>query len=120
MAIEEQTDSEAASGLAAQVGARMRDIRKSKGMTLMEIAHECGTTPQTIQRLETANMTLSIEWVERISAALGVEPRALFGDDDALLRGLSLRKVRSNARTVRLQAMDFIEQVDEFLEKSGE
>jgi transcriptional regulator with XRE-family HTH domain len=67
--------------LAATVGARIRVIRKQRGLTLLELARRCGTTPQTTQRLESANMTLSLDWLELIADALGVEPHQLFCDD---------------------------------------
>ncbi|MGB3167239.1 MAG: helix-turn-helix transcriptional regulator, partial [Alteraurantiacibacter sp.] len=58
---------------------RIRDIRKSKGMTLAEVAAACepSTTAQTIGRLETGTRNLSLVWMNRIGAALGVDPEAL-------------------------------------------
>ncbi|MDX2265330.1 MAG: helix-turn-helix transcriptional regulator [Hyphomicrobiales bacterium] len=58
---------------------RIRELRKARDMTLKELADKIGTTPQTVQRLETANMTLSIAWLEKIAAALNVEPADLIG-----------------------------------------
>lgn len=53
---------------------RIRDIRKSRGLTLADVAAACSppTTPQTIGRLETGMRTVSIDWLERIAAAMGV------------------------------------------------
>lgn len=58
---------------------RIRDIRKAKGMTLAELAQNCSppTTAQTIGRLETGMRNLSLKWMERIAAALEVDPEAL-------------------------------------------
>ena len=58
---------------------RIRDVRKSKHMTLHEVAVACvpPTTAQTIGRLETGMRTVSVGWLNRISAALGVEPSEL-------------------------------------------
>lgn len=58
---------------------RIRDIRKSKGITLAELAAACDppTTAQTIGRLETGMRNLSLKWMERIAAALDVEPESL-------------------------------------------
>jgi transcriptional regulator with XRE-family HTH domain len=44
-------------------------------MTLDDVARACDppTTPQTIGRLETGTRTVSIDWLNRIAAALGVE-----------------------------------------------
>ncbi|ATE65971.1 helix-turn-helix domain-containing protein [Rhizorhabdus dicambivorans] len=53
----------------------IRDVRHAMGMTLQDVADRCTppTTAQTIGRLETGTRTVSIAWLNRISAALGVE-----------------------------------------------
>jgi transcriptional regulator with XRE-family HTH domain len=58
---------------------RIRDIRKAKGFTLADLAAACDppTTAQTIGRLETGMRSLSLSWMNRIAAALGVEPASL-------------------------------------------
>ena len=58
---------------------RIRDVRKQKGLTLAEVAMACRppTTAQTIGRLETGMRNLSLDWMNRIAAALGVEPETL-------------------------------------------
>ncbi len=58
---------------------RLREIRKNRGLTLADVAARCNppTTAVTIGRLETGMRQLTIPWVERIAAALGIEPRDL-------------------------------------------
>jgi transcriptional regulator with XRE-family HTH domain len=58
---------------------RIREVRKAKRMTLEDVAQACSppTTPQTIGRLETGMRTVSIGWLNRIAAALGVAPTDL-------------------------------------------
>lgn len=58
---------------------RVRDIRLQKGMTLADVAAACKppTTAQTIGRLETGMRNLSLVWMNRIAAALNVEPETL-------------------------------------------
>ena len=58
---------------------RIRDVRKARGLTLADVAAACvpPTTPQTIGRLETGTRTVSIDWLERIAAALDVPASAL-------------------------------------------
>jgi len=53
---------------------RIREVRKAKRMTLEDVAKACvpATTPQTIGRLETGTRTVSVGWLNRIAAALGV------------------------------------------------
>ncbi|WP_305096417.1 helix-turn-helix domain-containing protein [Croceibacterium aestuarii] len=64
---------------------RIRDVRKQKGMTLADVAEACDppTTPQTIGRLETGMRNLSLDWMNRIAAALGVEPEMILKGRDA-------------------------------------
>lgn len=54
---------------------RIRDVRKAKGLTLADVAARCKppTTAQTIGRLETGTRVLSLIWINRIAAALGVD-----------------------------------------------
>lgn len=58
---------------------RIRDIRKAKGLTLADLAAACDppTTAQTIGRLETGMRSLSLTWMNRIAAALKVDPASL-------------------------------------------
>lgn len=53
---------------------RIRDVRKARGLTLEDVALRCDppTTAQTIGRLETGMRTVSVGWLNRIAAALGV------------------------------------------------
>ena len=64
---------------------RIRDIRKQKGMTLSDLAEACDppTTPQTVGRLETGMRNLSLKWMERIAAALEVDPEMLVRSEAA-------------------------------------
>ncbi len=54
---------------------RIRDVRRARRMTLQDVADRCEppTTPQTIGRLETGTRTVSVGWLNRIAAALGVD-----------------------------------------------
>lgn len=64
---------------------RIRDIRLQKGMTLAQVAAACSppTTAQTIGRLETGMRNLSLVWMNRIAAALAVEPELLLRSENA-------------------------------------
>jgi transcriptional regulator with XRE-family HTH domain len=64
---------------------RIRDVRKQKRMTLADVALRCHppTTPQTIGRLETGMRNLSLDWMNKIAAALEVAPEVLLRADEA-------------------------------------
>ncbi|WP_448502003.1 helix-turn-helix domain-containing protein [Sphingomonas sp.] len=54
----------------------IREVRRARGLTLDQLARACDppTTAQTIGRLETGTRTVSLAWLSRIAAALGVDP----------------------------------------------
>jgi transcriptional regulator with XRE-family HTH domain len=60
---------------------RIREFRKLRGMTLHALAKQVGTTAQTIQRLETGNMTVSLDWLMRIADVFGMPAAALLVSD---------------------------------------
>jgi transcriptional regulator with XRE-family HTH domain len=64
---------------------RVRDIRKQKRLTLADVAARCKprTTAQTIGRLETGTRNLSLVWMNRIAAALEVEPELLLSSENS-------------------------------------
>lgn len=72
---------------------RIRDIRREKKLTLADVAARCSppTTAQTIGRLETGTRQLSLTWMNRIAAALEVEP-------ELLVRGEAVEQPRFLAR----------------------
>jgi transcriptional regulator with XRE-family HTH domain len=60
---------------------RIREFRKLHGMTLQTLAQKVGTTAQTIQRLETGNMTVSLDWLTRIADVFKVPAAVLLVSD---------------------------------------
>ncbi len=56
---------------------RIRHFRRERGLTQTELAVRLGTTAATVSRLETADMTVSTDWLERIATVLGVDAMAL-------------------------------------------
>lgn len=64
---------------------RLRDIRKEKGLTLADVAARCvpATTAQTIGRLETGTRNLSLVWMNRIAAALDIDPELLVRSENS-------------------------------------
>ena len=63
---------------------RIREDRRARGVTLDDVAKACSppTTPQTIGRLETGTRTVSVGWLNRIAAALGVDAADLVDHPD--------------------------------------
>lgn len=61
---------------------RIRDIRMAfePRVTLEAIAEQCNTTRQTIARLETGEMELTVSWLVKVAKALRVPPAKLLPD----------------------------------------
>lgn len=81
---------------------RIRDIRREKGLTLADVAERCSppTTPQTIGRLETGTRELSLKWMNRIAAALGVDPELLVRGEESPVPQLVARLADSGAEAL--------------------
>lgn len=87
-------------GLQRLIGHRLRNLRKRKGLTLENVASAVGSTPQTIQRLETNNMTINIEWLEKMCAVLDVQPIVLFDVNFNNRIGVSLPELKAITETL--------------------
>lgn len=81
---------------------RIRDIRKQKNLTLADVAARCTppTTAQTIGRLETGMRNLSLTWMNRIAAALEVDPELLVKADAAAEPRIVARITASGAEAL--------------------
>ena len=81
---------------------RIRDIRRQKRMTLADVAARCSppTSSQTIGRLETGMRNLSLTWMNRIAAALDVDPELLVRGDEAERPKLIARLLDSGAEAL--------------------
>ncbi|NYH96561.1 helix-turn-helix domain-containing protein [Novosphingobium marinum] len=81
---------------------RIRDVRTQKGLTLADVAERCEppTTAQTIGRLETGMRNLSLGWMNRIAAALEVDPEVLLTSEDAVQPRVVARLVEAGAEAL--------------------
>lgn len=57
----------------------MKSLREAAGLTQAQLAERANTSQSQIDRLEKGERRLTADWMVRIAAALGVEPRALLG-----------------------------------------
>ena len=62
------------------IGKRIRNIRKSKKMTLEDLAFEIGMDYSFIARIETGKATASLETLYKISKGLKIKFYQLFGE----------------------------------------
>ncbi|QJU57799.1 helix-turn-helix transcriptional regulator [Sphingomonas sp. AP4-R1] len=86
----------------------IREIRRAKGMTLLDVAERCAppTTAQTIGRLEMGTRTVSVGWLNRIADALGVTAADLVRlperADLPIVADLGLEGARALSKPVQL------------------
>ncbi|GBR73183.1 helix-turn-helix XRE-family transcriptional regulators [Candidatus Termititenax aidoneus] len=60
--------------------ANLRKIRRAAGLSQMQLAFHCNTAPSYIGEIEIGRRFPSIEMIEKIAAALQVQPQLLFAD----------------------------------------
>lgn len=58
----------------SDVGARIREIRQARGLTLEALASKCGIAKPNLSRLETGKVTPKFETLRAIAAALETHP----------------------------------------------
>ncbi|MDR1894383.1 MAG: helix-turn-helix transcriptional regulator [Spirochaetales bacterium] len=58
----------------------MKSFRKKAGISQMKLAERCDTSPSYIGEIEIGRKFPSIEMIEKIASALGIEAHQLFMD----------------------------------------
>ena len=61
----------------AIVGANIRRLRKAKGLTQEQLAHEAGMAMRYVAGVERGEENPSLRYLVKIAEALGTEPAAL-------------------------------------------
>lgn len=61
----------------AIVGANIRRLRKAKGLTQEQLAHEAGVAMRYVAGVERAEENPSLKFLVKIAEALGTNPAAL-------------------------------------------
>ncbi len=96
---------------------RIRDVRKAKGLALIDVAEKCVpmTTAQTIGRLETGTRTLSLDWLNRIADALGVDSAELVQGGKAGNVPVAARLTDKGAQALSRDELSYIPQPGEHM-----
>ena len=66
-----------------EVGARIRQVRLAKGLTLRQASRLCGIPPSTLSNIESKDHAISVQNLMRIAAAFGLSPAALLSEPAA-------------------------------------
>ena len=64
--------------LLIKLGARIRQLRKEKGLSQVELAHSLGKDQQSIQRLEAGRINPSYYYLYEIANGLKIDLEELF------------------------------------------
>ncbi len=64
--------------LLTKLGARIRQLRKEKGLSQVELAHSLGKDQQSIQRLESGRINPSYYYLYEIANGLKIDLEELF------------------------------------------
>lgn len=83
-------------------------LRKEKNLTQQELAERAGTTIVQISRLETGARRLNSTWMEKISAALDVQPFELIPHE------IKVEKTEINKDILRL----ILKEIDSYLDQN--
>lgn len=119
MAIAEITESETRkSQLGIKIGARLREVRQRKGLTLKDVAIATSTSPQTVQRLEAAVMPVTPSWMERLCKCYGIDPIELLGPEASWRVQDEIIRMRAEAEAMRTRAAEFTAWINQFLERT--
>lgn len=64
----------------AALGRRVREIRKSRGLTLEDLGHKVGLAPSTLSKIENGSLSVTYDALVALSSALSVGVTDLFAD----------------------------------------
>ena len=62
-----------------EVGARVKELRKSAGLKQYELAAKLGVTSSSLSQIESGKIGISIPMLNKLTAALGVTTEAIIG-----------------------------------------
>jgi len=87
------------------IGARLRHVRKLRGLTQAQLGETLGVTFQQIQKYERGSNRISTSALILLARALDVSARALLGDDGPEPPDLDLALLTEDADYELLQAL---------------
>lgn len=87
---------------APHVGPRLRLLRRSRNLTLSEVARRAGCSESMVSKIETTRVNPSLTLVRRLAGALDLNVAALFDNDaDRAVVARNGRRPRLNDDTLR-------------------
>jgi transcriptional regulator with XRE-family HTH domain len=59
------------------IGSKIREIRKSKGISIEQLANSSGMDYSQLARMELGQVNFTISYLFRVAEALGITPKSL-------------------------------------------
>jgi len=88
------------SALAGKIGLKMKDIRKEKKITLIELSQSTGVAQATLSRMENGQMLGTVESHRRIAEALGVSLSRFYEGIDSRSESVKIQKETDKRKVV--------------------
>jgi transcriptional regulator with XRE-family HTH domain len=103
----------------AEVGLRIRQLRKNKGLSIEELAHLAGVHPNYLSEAECGKKNFSLTTIEKLAKALGVAVSELFSGRTASYspKTIGTNKLGYLLRDAGPKEIDFIVRAVKFLLK---
>lgn len=95
--------------VAVRIGKRMRDIRKQKKITLIELSKQTDVAQATLSRMENGQMLGTVESHRRIAETLGVSLSNLYEGIDSRSESVSLQKSAEKRKIISKNDMAHLE-----------
>lgn len=83
-----------------KVGPRIRELRKSKKITLIELSKQTGIAQATLSRIETGRMVGTVESHQKIADALGLPLSGLYAPLDRRYEEITVSKKETPRKVV--------------------
>lgn len=99
---------------ATLIGQRLREARKRRGLTQVEMARRTGIHQPNIARLEAGRHTPALETLERLATAIGCPLAELLGAEDSRVAWL-LQEARRLLSTLDPKPGSALDGVDELV-----
>jgi transcriptional regulator with XRE-family HTH domain len=90
-----------------KVGARLRIMREQRGLSLRELAEQCGLSFNAISRIERGENSPTVSTLHQLATALNVSIAAFFedGHEKATVFIPRDRRLRSNANGISMESL---------------
>lgn len=97
---------------AIQLGARIRELRKLKGVSQLELAYDMDMSMNTISTIELGKISPKIETIKKIAQKLNVDIVEIFQFSDMPSKDkLTRKKIEGLSRSLMSENLEFIDLV---------